>query len=104
MYGMVRARVHWKQLYSLHKDMINLLMPIPNNFMDYAHKWRALRLLPLNKQLLFKKCVLMRKKKKKKKKRRGKQVVHDKTPQYLRDHTIHSECLHIHENKYLLTR
>ena len=72
MYGMAHARVLWKQLYPLHKDIIKLLMPIPNNFMDYAHKCRTLRLLPLDKQLLFKKCVLMEKKKK---------AVHDKTPQ-----------------------
>ena len=62
MYGMAHARVLWKQLYPLHKDIIKLLMPIPNNFMDYAHKCSTLRLLPLDKQLLFKKCVLMEKK------------------------------------------
>ena len=90
---MVRDRVHWEQPYSLHKDKTKLSMPIPNNFMDYAHKFGAVRLLPLDKQLLLKKCVLMQKK------RRRKKVVHDKTPRYLGDHTIHSECLHIHGNK-----
>ena len=64
---MVRDRIHWEQPYSLHKDITKLLMPIPNNFMDYAHKFGAVRLLPLDKQLLLKKCVLMQKKKKKKK-------------------------------------
>ena len=53
------AGVHMKQLYSLHKRAVNLLMPIPN--IDYKQKCCALRLLPLDKQLLLSKCVLMQK-------------------------------------------
>ena len=51
------ASVHMKQLYSLHKRAIKFLMPSPN--MDYIQKYCALKLLPLNKQLLLNKCVLM---------------------------------------------
>ena len=63
---MVRDRVHWEQPYSLHKDIRKIVMPIPHNFMDYAHKFGALRLLPLDIQLLSKKCVLVQKKREKK--------------------------------------
>ena len=63
-------------------------MPAPD--MDYIQKGRALRLLPLDKQLLFNECVLMRK------------VVHGKAPQYLKAPMIPSERLHVHGNKKLL--
>ena len=56
------ARVHMKQLNSFHK----FTMPIPN--LDYKQKCCALKLLPLDKQLLLNKCVLMQK------------VVHGKIP------------------------
>ena len=65
------ACVHMKQLYSLHKGAIKFLMPSPN--MDYNQKCCALKLLPLDKQLLLNKCVLMQK------------VVHGKVPQYPKD-------------------
>ena len=65
-------------------------MPIPN--LDYKEKCCALKLLPLDKQLLLNKCVLMRK------------VVHGKAPQYLKDLMIPSERLHVHGNKQLLPR
>ena len=65
-------------------------MPIPN--LDYKQKCCALKLLPLDKQLLLNKCVLMQK------------VVHGKAPQYLKDLMIPSERLHVHGNKQLLPR
>ena len=43
-----------KQLYSLHKRAVKFLMPIPN--LDYKQKCCALKLLPLDKQLLLNKC------------------------------------------------
>ena len=55
------ARVHMKQLYSLHKRAVNF-------FIDYKQKCCALKLLPLDKQLLLNKCVLMQ------------NVVHGKIP------------------------
>ena len=79
------ASVRLKQAYSLHRRAIKVLMPAPD--MDYIQKGRALRLLPLDKQLLFNECVLMRK------------VVHGKAPQYLKDPMIPSERLHVHGNK-----
>ena len=60
------ACVHVIQLYSLHKRTVKFLMPSPN--LDYKQKCCALKLLPLDKQLLLKKCVLMQK------------VVHGKAP------------------------
>ena len=63
------VRVHMKQLYSLQKRAITFLMPNPN--MDYSQKCCALKLLPLDKQLLLSKCVLMQ------------NVVYSKAPQYL---------------------
>ena len=84
------AGVHMKQLYSLHKRAVKFLMPIPN--LDYKQKCCALKLLPLDKQLLLNKCVLMQK------------VVHGKAPQYLKDLMIPSERLHVHGNKQLLPR
>ena len=84
------AGVHMKQLYSLHKRAVQFLMPIPN--LDYKQKCCALKLLPLDKQLLLNKCVLMQK------------VVHGKAPQYLKDLMIPSERLHVHGNKQLLPR
>ena len=50
------------------------------------------KLLPLDKQLLLNKCILMQK------------VVHGKAPQYLKDFMIPSERLHVHGNKQLLPR
>ena len=47
--------------------------------MDNNQKCCALKLLPLDKQLLLNKCVLMQK------------CVHGKAPQYLKDLTIPSE-------------
>ena len=82
------AGVHMKQLYSLHKRAVKFLIPIPN--LDYKQKCCALKLLPLDKQLLPNKCVLMQK------------VVHGKAPQYLKDLMIPSERLH--GNKQLLPR
>ena len=84
------ACVHIKQLYSLHKSVVKLLIPIPN--LDYKQKCCALKLLPLDKQLLLNKRVLMRK------------VVHGKAPQYLKDLMIPSERLHVHGNKHRLPR
>ena len=74
-----------KQLYTLHKRARKFLMPSPN--MDYNQKCCALKLLPLDKQLLLSKCVLMRK------------VFHGKAPQYLKDLMIPSQRLHLHGNK-----
>ena len=82
--------VHMKQLYSLHKRAVKVLMPIPN--LDYKQKCCALKLLPLEKQLLLNKCVLMQ------------MVVHGKPRQYLKDLMIPSERLHVHGNKQLLPR
>ena len=82
--------MHMKQLYSLHKRAVKVLMPIPN--LDYKQKCCALKLLPLEKQLLLSKCVLMQ------------MVVHGKPPQYLKDFMIPSERLHVHGNKQLLPR
>ena len=88
MHGMDVSGVHMKQLYSsLHKRAVKFLMPIPN--LDYKQKCCALKLLPLGKQLLLNKCVLMQK------------VVHGKAPQYLKDLMIPSERLHVHGNKQL---
>ena len=84
------ARAHMKQLYSLHKRAIKFLMPSSN--MDYNQKCCALKLLPLDKQLLLNKCVLKQK------------VVHGKAPQYLKGLMIPSERLHVHGNKQLLPR
>ena len=70
-----------KQLYCLHKCAIKFLMPIPN--MDYNQKCYALKPLPLDKQLLLSKCVLMQK-------------VHSKARQYLKDLMSPSERLHVH--------
>ena len=84
------ACVHMKQLYSLHKRAIQFLMPSPN--MDYNQKCCAPKLLPLDKQLLLNKCVLMQK------------IVHGKAPQYLKDLMIPFERLHVHGNKQLLPR
>ena len=60
--------------------------------MDYKQKCCAFKLLPLHRQLLLNKCVLMQK------------VVHGKAPQYLKDLMIPSERLHVHGNKQLLPR
>ena len=65
--------------------------------------YRAFKLLPLDKQLLFDKCVIEKKKKKKRKK------VHGKASQYPRDHVFRFEPLHVHgknnqTNKKLLPR
>ena len=77
--------MHMKQLYSLHNRVVKLLLPMPKK--DHKQERCALQLLPLDKQLLLNKCVLMQK------------VVHGKTPQYLKDLMIPSERLHIHGNK-----
>jgi len=69
------------------QTMVKFLMPIPN--MDYKQKCCALKLLPLDKQLLHNNCFLMQK------------VVHSKTLQYLKHLMIPSECLYIHGNKQL---
>ena len=58
--------------------------------MDYKEKSCTLKLLPLDKQLLLNKCVLMQK------------AVHGKAPQYLKDLMIPSEHLQVHGNKQLL--
>ena len=87
MHGIV-VPVHMKQLYSLHKPAIQFLMLSPN--MDYNQKYRALKILPLEKQILLNKYVLMQK------------VVHDKAPQYMQELIIPSERLHVHGNKQLL--
>ena len=79
------ASVHLKQLNSLHKRAVKLLMPIPD--MDYLQKCRALKLLPSDKQLLLHKCVLMQK------------TVHGEAPQHLKDLMIPSEHLHLHGNE-----
>ena len=84
------ACVHMKQLYSLHKRAVKFLMPIPN--LAYKQKCCALKLLPLDKELLLSKCVLLQK------------VVHGKAPQYLKDLMIPSERLHVHGNKQPLPR
>ena len=84
------ACVHVMQLYSLHKRAIKFLMPNPN--MDYSQKWCALKLFPLDKQLLLNKGVLMQK------------VVHGKAPQYLKDLMFPSQLLHVHGNKKPLPR
>ena len=62
--------------------------------MAYKQKCCALKLLPLDKQLLvlLNKCVLMQK------------AVHGKAPQYLKDLTIPSERIHVRGNKQLLPR
>ena len=54
---------------------------------DYIKRCRALKLLPLDKQLLLNQRVLMQK------------VVHGKAPQYLKDLMILSERLHVHGKK-----
>ena len=51
------ADMHMKQLYSLHKRAVKFLMPIPN--LDYKQKCSELKLLPLDKQLLLNKSVLI---------------------------------------------
>ena len=81
--------MHLKQLYSLHKRAAQFLMPIIN--IDYKQKCYALKLLPLDKQLLLNKCVLMQK------------VVHGKAVQY-QDRIIPSERLHVQRNKQLLPK
>ena len=53
------AGVHMKQLYSLHKCAVKFLMTIPN--IDYKQPCFALKLPPVDKQLLLNKCVLMQK-------------------------------------------
>ena len=78
------------QLYSLNKRAIKVLMQTPD--MDYLQKCRALKLLPLDKQLLFNMCVLMQK------------LVHGKAPKYLKDVTTPSERLHVHGNKQQTNR
>ena len=60
--------------------------------MDYNQKCCALKLLPLDKQLLLNKCVLIQK------------VVHGKAPQYLKDLMFPFERLHVHGNKQLVPR
>ena len=65
---------------------------MPSSNMDYNQKCCALKLLPLDKQLLLNKCVLKQK------------VVHGKAPQYLKGPMIPSEHLHVHGNKQLLPR
>ena len=82
--------MHMKQQYSLYKRAIKFLMPCPN--MDNNQKCCALKLLPLDKQLLLNKCILTQK------------FVLGKAPQYLKDLTIPSERLHVHGNKQLLPR
>ena len=82
------ACVHMKQLYSLHKRAIKVLMPSPN--MDYNQKYCALKLLPPDKQLILKKCILTQK------------AVHGKAPQYLKDLMIPSDRLHVGLNKVYL--
>ena len=69
--------VRMKQLHSLHKRAIKSLMLIPN--MGYIQKYCALKLLPQDKNVLLKQCVLMQK------------VVHGKAPEYLKDFMIPSE-------------
>ena len=85
------ACMHMKHLYSLHKRAVKLLMPIPN--IDHIQECCALKLLPLDKQLLLNKCVLMQK------------IVHGKalavSERYL---MIPSKRLHVHRNKQLLPR
>ena len=81
---------HEAAVFSPQTCRCQFLMPIPN--LDYKQKCCALKLLPLDKQLLLNKCVLMQK------------VVHGKAPQYLKDHMIPSERLHVHGNKQLLPR
>ena len=65
---------------------------MPSSNMDYNQKCCALKLLPLDKQLLLNKCVLKQK------------VVHGKAPQYLKGLMIPSERLHVHGNKQLFPR
>ena len=84
------AGLHMKQLYSLHKRAVKFLMPILN--LGYKQKCCALKRLPLDKQLLLNKYVLMQK------------VVHGKAPQYMKDLMIPSERLHVHGNEQLLPR
>ena len=71
------------------KCAVKFLIPVPN--LDYKLKCCALKLLPLDKQLLLNKCVLMQK------------VVHGKTLQYLKKCKVSSER-HVHGNKQLLPR
>ena len=90
---MCLACVHMKQLYPLCKCAIKFLVPILNK--DYKGKCCALKLLPLDKQLLLTKYFLMQK------------VVHSKTQQYLKlvkDLMIPSKHLHVHRNKQLFPR
>ena len=84
------AYVHMKQLYTLHKSARKFLMSSP--YTNYNQKCCALKLLPLDKQLLLNKRVLIQK------------VVHSKVPQYLKDLMIPSQRLHLHGNKQLLPR
>ena len=65
-------------------------MQSPNK--NYNQKCCALKLLPLDKQLLLNKCVLMRK------------VVHGKAPQYLKDVMSPPERRHVYGKKQLLPR
>ena len=87
MHGMDMPVCTWSNC-TLHKCAIKFLMPSPN--MDYNQKCCALKLLPLGKQVLLNKCVLMQK------------VVHGKAPQYLKALMIPSEHLQVHGNKQLL--
>ena len=85
------ARVHLKQLCSLHKRAIQLLMP--TSAADYKQKCRALKFLPLDNQLLLNKCVLcvlMQK------------IIHGKASQYLKDLMIPSKRFPVHGNKQIL--
>ena len=60
--------------------------------MDFIQNVVPSNFLPLDRQLLLNKCVLIQK------------VVQGKAPQYLRDLMIPSERLHIYGNKQLLPR
>ena len=59
---------------------------MPTYHMDYIQKRRVFKILPLDKQLLINKCVLLEK------------IVHGKAPQYRKDLIIPSERLHVHGN------
>ena len=62
---------------------------MPTSYMDHRQKCRTLKLLWLDKELLFK-SVLMQK------------PVDGKAPHYLKDPMISSELLYVHGNKQLL--
>ena len=59
---------------------------MPTSDMDYIQKCHVLKILPLDKQLLINKCVLIE------------NVVHGKAQQYLEDLMIPSERLHVYGN------